>query len=125
MYNSDVTTPDAARLFAEFTVALEYDAIPADVVACAKKLILDQLGVMLVCKSAAGVAALAQTVRAWGGVREASVIGYGFKAPAPHAALVNGTMARALDYDALHERGIVHITAGSLPQFCSSCARRA
>jgi 2-methylcitrate dehydratase PrpD len=103
-------------VFADFALALDYGAIPADVVACTKKLILDQLGVMLVGASAAGVPELAASVRQSGGAPESSVIGYGFKAPAAQAAMVNGAMARAQDYDALHERGIVHITAGSLPQ---------
>ena len=111
-----LVSPDAACVFADFAAALSYDAIPADVVACSKKLILDQLGVMQVGACAAGVTELAASVRASGGAPEASVLGHGFKAPAAQAAMVNGAMARAQDYDALHERGIVHITAGSLPQ---------
>ena len=109
-------TSDVALDFADFARALEYDAIPAEVVACTKKLILDQLGVMLVGASATGVPELAASVKQTGGAAEASVLGYGFKAPAAQAAMVNGAMARAQDFDALHERGIVHITAGSLPQ---------
>ncbi len=109
-------TPDVARDFAHFALSLRYEDIPDDVVACTKKLILDQLGVMRAGASAVGVPQLAASVKQTGGAPEASVLGYGFKAPAAQAALVNGTMARAQDYDALHERGIVHITAGSLPQ---------
>ncbi|HEV7800609.1 MAG TPA: MmgE/PrpD family protein [Burkholderiales bacterium] len=115
---------DAASRFADFAADLEFKRIPAEVVDCTKKLILDQLGVMLVGRSAAGVPELAATVREWGGAPEASILGYGFKAPAPQAALVNGTMARAHDYDALHERAIVHITAGSLPQCLAVAERR-
>jgi 2-methylcitrate dehydratase PrpD len=107
---------DAARDFADFALALKYEAIPAAVIDCTKKLILDQLGVMRVGAAAAGVAELAASVRQTGGAPQASVLSYGFKAPAAQAAMVNGAMARAQDYDALHERGIVHITAGSLPQ---------
>jgi 2-methylcitrate dehydratase PrpD len=114
---------DAARTFADFAAGLAYDDIPKDVVEVTRKLILDQLGVMLVGRNAAGIPELAATVRDWGGTPEASVLGYGFKAPAPMAALVNGAMARAHDYDALHERAILHITAGSLPQ-CLAAAER-
>jgi 2-methylcitrate dehydratase PrpD len=117
-------TVDAARCFADFAVDLDFARIPPEVIDCTKKLVLDQLGVMLVGRSAAGVPELVQTVREWGGAAEATVLGYGFKAPAPHAALVNGTMARANDYDALHERAIVHITAGSLPQCLAIAERR-
>lgn len=116
--------PDAARVFADFAAALDFDRIPTPVVECTKKLIIDQLGVMLVGAAAAGVPELVASVREWGGAREASVIGHGFKAPAPLAALVNGTMARAQDYDALHERAIVHITAGCLPQCLAIAERR-
>ena len=56
-----VAVPDAARLFADFAVGLEYGAIPAHVVDCTKKLIIDQLGVMLIGATASGVPALART----------------------------------------------------------------
>ena len=95
MSSAQKTPPDAARVFADFALALDYDAIPADVVACTKKLILDQLGVMLVGASATGVPELAASVRQSGGAPESSVIGYGFKAPAAQAAMVNGAMADA------------------------------
>ncbi len=62
--------------------------------------------------------------KTWGGAPEATVLGYGIKVPAPHAALVNGTMARAQDYDAFHERALVHITAGCLPQCLAIAERR-
>lgn len=88
-------THDVARDFADFAASLRYEQIPADVVACTKKLILDQLGVMRVGASAVGVPELAASVRNAGGAQEASVLGYGFKVPAAQAALVNGTMARA------------------------------
>jgi 2-methylcitrate dehydratase PrpD len=123
-HKQTVRNVDAASRFADFAVDLESNRIPREVVDCTRKLILDQLGVMLVGRSAAGVPELVQTVREWGGAPEATILGYGFKAPAPHAALVNGTMARAHDYDALHERAIVHITAGSLPQCLAIAERR-
>ena len=117
-------TPDAAGVFADFAAALDFDSIPPAVVECTRKLILDQLGVMLVGATAAGVPELVASVREWGGARESSVLGHGLKVPAPLAALVNGTMARAQDYDALHERAIVHITAGCLPQCLALAERR-
>ena len=119
-----VAVPDAARLFADFAVGLEYGAIPAHVVDCTKKLIIDQLGVMLIGATASGVPALAASVREWGGAAEAGIVGQKLRVPAPAAALVNGAMARAHDYDALHERGIVHITAGCLPQCLALAERR-
>jgi 2-methylcitrate dehydratase PrpD len=114
---------DIARLYADFAHGLAYGRLPASVIETTKKLILDQLGVMLLGSSAAGVGTLVDTVAAWGGKAESTVLVHGTRVPAPNAALVNGTMARALDYDAVHEKAIVHVTAGSLPQ-CLAIAER-
>jgi 2-methylcitrate dehydratase PrpD len=114
---------DIAQLYAEFAHDLTFERLPTAVVDATKKLILDQLGVMLLGSSAAGVDALVETIADWGGKPESTVLVHGTRAPAHHAALVNGTMARALDYDAVHEKAIVHVTAGSLPQ-CLAVAER-
>jgi 2-methylcitrate dehydratase PrpD len=52
-----------------------FDSIPSAVVECTKKLIIDQLGVMLAGSSAAGVPELVTSVREWGGAPEAAVLG--------------------------------------------------
>jgi 2-methylcitrate dehydratase PrpD len=115
---------DLARVYADFAHDLTYAALPGDVVETTKKLILDQLGVMLVGSAAAGVENLLTTARAWGGAPEASVLVHADRLPAHHAALINGTMARAHDFDALHEAAIIHITAGSLPASLAVAERR-
>lgn len=117
------TRADFARIYAEFAHALTFEKLPAAVVEATKRLVLDQLGVMLLGSSAAGVDTLVDTVAAWGGAPEATVLVHGQRAPAHNVALVNGTMARALDYDAVHEKAIVHVTAGCLPQ-CLAIAER-
>lgn len=114
---------DLAARYAAFGADLNFEKLPADVVADTKKLILDQLGVMLVGSSAAGVDSLLASTRRWGGAKEASVLVHGDKLPAHHAAMINGTMARAQDFDSVHEGAIVHLTAGSLPQ-CLAAAER-
>ncbi len=116
MQTNPTVTPDLALEMANFAQQLRFEDIPRPVVECVKKLILDQLGVMRVGARATGVPELSAHVKKNAGASQASVLGYGFKAPAAQAAMVNGSMARAQDFDALHERGIVHITAGSLPQ---------
>ncbi|MBN8920698.1 MAG: MmgE/PrpD family protein, partial [Rhizobiales bacterium] len=114
---------DIARIYADFAHGLTFESLPSEVVHATKLMILDQLGVMLLGSSAAGVDTLVDTVADWGGKPESTVLVHGTRVPAHHAALVNGTMARALDYDAVHEKAIVHTTAGSLPQ-CLAIAER-
>ena len=115
---------DAALTVAEFAHAITFAQLPGEVVETAKTLILDQLGVMILGSSAAGIDTLLATISQWGGQPEASVLVHGGRFPAHHAALVNGTMARALDYDAVHEKAILHVTAGSLPQCLAVAERR-
>lgn len=115
---------DLAARYAAFAEELSFERLPAAVVADTKKLILDQLGVMLVGSSAAGVDSLLASTRRWGGAKEASVLVHGDRLPAHHAAMINGTMARAQDFDSVHEGAIVHLTAGSLPQCLAAAERR-
>jgi 2-methylcitrate dehydratase PrpD len=115
---------DIAAIYADFAQRLAYEDLPAEVVEATKKLILDQLGVMLVGSSAAGLDTLLATARAWGGAGEARVLVHGDRLPAHHAALINGTMARAHDYDSFHESAMVHVTAGTVPQCLAVAERR-
>lgn len=46
---------------------------------------------------------------------EAALVGQGGRAPAPVAALVNGTAAHALDYDDTYEVPIAHLSAALVP----------
>lgn len=115
---------DFAATYAEFAHGLRYRQIPGDVVEITKKLILDQLGVMLVGSAAAGIGDLRNATGEWGGAPQASVLVHGDRLPAHHAALINGTMARAHDFDSFHETAMVHVTAGSLPQCLAIAERR-
>lgn len=115
---------DIAAIYAEFGHSLAYERLPSAVVEDTKKLILDQLAVMLVGSAAAGVDGLLAAARSWGGAGEARVLVHGDRMPAHQAALINGTMARAHDYDSFHESAMVHVTAGSLPQCLGAAERR-
>jgi 2-methylcitrate dehydratase PrpD len=115
---------DIAAIYAEFGQRLSYERLPEEIVDATRRLILDQLGVMLVGSAASGVDSLLAASRGWGGAGEARVLVHGDRVPAHHAALVNGTMARAHDYDCFHESAMVHVTAGTLPQCLAIAERR-
>ena len=89
------TTEQIAR----FIVGTDYDNIAAEAVRLAKDAILDGLGVTLAGSTEPASVIITRYVMELGGATQAGVIGSGFKAPASLAALANGTMAHALDYD--------------------------
>jgi len=89
------TTEQIARFITETS----YTSIPAEAVSAAKDAILDGLGVTLAGSTEPAGRIIVQYVRELGGAPHAGVIGNDFKCPAPQAALANGTMAHALDYD--------------------------
>ena len=77
-----------------------YEDIPPEAREIAKKCILDNLGVIIGGSSQGlGHRSLVDLINRWGGRKESSIFGFGFKAPAHMAAFVNGGLARALDYD--------------------------
>ena len=89
----------ATEMIAQFIVDTSYEGIPRDAVEKAKRAALDCIGAAL-----AGVGELvSQTitgyVRALGGPGQGSVFGASLKVSVADAALANGTIAHALDYD--------------------------
>lgn len=107
---------DTSRIYAEFADRLTFRDLSANVVDAVKRLVLDQLAVTLIGSAADGVGTLAKTATDWGGRPEATILVLGGRVPAHHAALVNGTMGRALDYDSVYEKAILHVMAGVFPQ---------
>jgi 2-methylcitrate dehydratase PrpD len=105
----------AAGTLAEFAAGLRFESIPPPVVHAAKRQVLDTIGVSLAASAIGAASPVVEAVRAWAGAREASVIGHDFGAPAPHAALANGTLAHALDFDDTHVSSVVHASAFVVP----------
>jgi 2-methylcitrate dehydratase PrpD len=89
----------ATEKIAGFIVDNGYEDIPRDAVEKAKRTALDCLGAAL----AGVVEPVSQTITAYitklGGPAQASVFGAGLKVSVPDAALANGVIAHAMDYD--------------------------
>jgi aconitate decarboxylase len=103
------------RAIAQFISRLEYDAIPADVIARIKLLILDSLGCALygstlewsrILRSALARLDTTKACRVWGTPEWLS---------APHAALVNGALVQGFELDDVHRQGVLHVGAVTLP----------
>ncbi len=106
---------DATRKLIEYVAAEDYASLPPEVIAAARKTVMDTLGVTLAGSAAEGCPEMADLVSDWGGKPESSLSVYGGKAPAPQVVLANATMARARDFDDCHIRTAVHPSATVVP----------
>src|SRR5947207_4547728 len=98
------------RLVSEHAASLAYDVLPQAFVELIKQIVLDTKGVVIGASGLAPEARIvAEYVEALGGRAESTVFGFGFKAPAPWAAFVNGSLGHMLDYDDVGAGGNVGI----------------
>ncbi len=102
-----------AEQYADYATSLEYGDLSADVVAHAKKLILD-----IIANAIGGHAWMDSGPKILEGVRAlnrgrggATVLATGEQMAPEWAVLANGTFAHSLDYDNHHAKGVIH--AGS------------
>ena len=88
-------TEDLAR----FACELKFEQIPAEAIAWAKDAILDCTGVALAGAREEAGRIIAEYAKETGGRPDSGVLAAGFKTDAASAALANGTMSHALDFD--------------------------
>lgn len=88
--------------------------LPEASVAATKCLMLDTLGAILAAREVPDIVRLRDLMVRWGG-SEATIVGRPGRIIAHHAALINGTMARTLEIDDVHETATLHATATILP----------
>jgi len=109
-----MTTTLASRL-SEWIVGTRVEDVPPTVLNKAKLHILDTLGVTLAgAADKAGQTAI-RYVDAFGGKQDCSVIGASLKTNAPLAALANGCLGHAVDFDDNSYSYIGHVSVSVLP----------
>ena len=102
------------HLIAQHAASLSFEALPPKLVELIKQIVLDTLGVAIGASGLAPEArVIAEYVEALGGRPESTVFGFGFKAPAPWAAFVNGSLGHMLDYDDVGAGG--HVGIATVP----------
>lgn len=107
---------DASAALADFVAETPYERIPPRARESAKRCLLDTLGVTLAAGTRGlGHPQLAAMVARSGGAPDASVLGFGMRAPVWLAALANGAMARAVDFDDSHDEGMTHPSSVVVP----------
>ena len=106
---------DPSHAFARHIVRARADALPAATVEATCRDVLDTLGCMLGGSGAPGIEMLRKIAARAGGREEATALLIGLRVPAQAAALLNGAMAHALDFDDTHDRaGAIHPGAPTL-----------
>lgn len=101
------------RRFAQTVFDMKFENLPADVVHKAKLIIRDGLGNQVAASAISEPARHVITmVKEWGGKPESAVVGYGFRVPAPMAAMCNAMLGHGVELDDAHGSGL--IKAGSV-----------
>ena len=90
---------DIVKKTATFIGETRYDKLPQEMVSRVKRALLDTIGVAIAGSVEPAGKIITGFVSKMGGNPAASVIGSNFRTSPPFAALANGTMAHALDYD--------------------------
>jgi len=106
---------DAIVPLVQNLIKIRYEDIPPQVLAATKKSIVDTIAAMLAGTSAQGCPDVVAQALEWGGKEESTIFHYGQKVPAFLAALANGMMARAADFDDVFEPGTMHASASIVP----------
>jgi 2-methylcitrate dehydratase PrpD len=113
--DKDVSTRPVTRELAEFAAGLRYENLPADVVAMAKRCVLDSLGCGIYGSRTPWVDSVVRTVNLFGQAQTASAWGRPVHADPLGAALINGTAAQGYELDDCHDQSMSHYGAGVVP----------
>jgi 2-methylcitrate dehydratase PrpD len=100
---------------ARYAAETSYSSFPKEVVHQAKRCFLDLMGVALGGSKQPLGKILVKTVKDFGGKPQATVWGHGVKTSVMNAAMVNGAIAHALDFDDTHTGSLGHPSAPLIP----------
>ncbi len=112
--NAKEPNPYTARM-AEFVAGLTFEAIPPEVLARIKLLILDSFGCALFGARLEWSRILCETLAGLDSTPACGVWGTGLRLSAPHAALANGALVQSFELDDVHRQGVLHVGAVALP----------
>jgi len=99
---------EITRTLVESIIAVDYAGLSRKAIEATKRLVLDSLACGMAGSSMVEMKALNELVTEWGGKKESTIVAFGNCVPSPSAALVNGSMGRALDFDDCHDVAVIH-----------------
>ncbi len=100
---------------ARYVEETSFEKFPQKVIHQAKRCFLDLIGVALGGANQPLSQILLKMVKDFDGKPQATIWGHGFKTNVMNAALVNGAMAHALDFDDTHTESLGHPSAPLIP----------
>jgi len=104
------------KMLAEHVAKLRYEELPPEVIKSAKQHILDGLGNQIAASAISEHARIvAGMMHKWGGTPESTVVGYGYKLPAPNAALVNAMLGHGVELDDAHGAALTKAGSSLVP----------
>ena len=93
--------PAAIQALSRNVLNTRFEDLGPAVVDNTKRRILDMIGCAIGGSKAPGNAVLAELIREWGGTGDATLLGYGYKAPADIVAMANCIFGRSFDWGPL------------------------
>lgn len=106
--NSRLKRPDLVQQLVGFTISLDYQDLPSDVVRLASLFIMDTVAVGVAATSYHATDKALAAAKVWGEGQQSRVIGRPeVKLSSACAAFVNGMQVHALEWDGLHEETVV------------------
>jgi len=106
---------DVTFKLAEFSIKTSFKDIPIEVIAKGKERVLDTVGCILAGCNEEVAKIILRYVEGIGGTPESRIIGYGHKTSIQSAAMANGTIGHALDFDDSQLSLIGHPSVAILP----------
>lgn len=104
-----------SRKIAQYVLQLKYEDIPQDVMEYSKFALADYLAVTYVARDTHDAKIILNYANKINNAKDCSIIGHKEKFSASCAALVNGMISHALDYDDVNLTAINHPTATNAP----------
>lgn len=106
---------DAAYTLAQHVADTSADDLPEGTRRQTQRFLLDTLAVAAAGSRAFGMAEALAVIAAQGGAPEATVIGSDLLLPAAPAALCNGALTQAWEFDDVHDEAFLHVYAAVFP----------
>jgi 2-methylcitrate dehydratase PrpD len=115
---------ELTKKLAEFVCHTNFDDLSEEIIERSKYSILDCLGSALAGIYDDASKVIIEYTKELGAKGEASVLGTDIKTDIEHAALANGVISHALDFDDYHGKTVIHATAACLPAILSIAEKR-
>jgi 2-methylcitrate dehydratase PrpD len=106
--------------YAELVHSISFDDIPENVINKAKLIIRDGIGNQIAASAISDPARkVIDLIGDWGGKQESSIVGFGIKVPAPHAAMCNAMLGHGVELDDAHGSGLIKAGSVLVPSLIS------